>query len=230
MKKIILLLVCAVVITLITAACGGDKKSAAPVTGNEKVDEIIEKAFADMSGMEKFQTVLKEGYNLSVSDVAPGYDYPEKNAKDRDYFYGDNNVNKTVTCMFAKKDGSEITKEEYKAYVQKIYDLTKSKSQDGKNLKGFDGGAGTMEEAMTEKTFEQLFASEFWPQDWCYRMDDVFYNCTLSLEDAKGEVPMRIKFSMACGLQKSLNEAMEDAEKALDDPEVQKVLKEKLGK
>ncbi len=229
MKKVVFVFVCTVALMMV-AACGSDKKSDLPKTGNEKVDEIVEKAFKDMSGIEKFQSVLKEFYGLDLKDVAPDYEYPEKNAKDKDYFLGDKLGNHKVVCMFAKKDGGEITKDEYRAYVKKIYDLTKSKSQDGKNVKGFDSGAEKLEDAMKEKTFDQLFESEFWPQDWCYRMNDEFYNCTLSLEDAKGEVPMRIKFNMARGLQKSFNEAMKDAEKALDDPEVQKALKEKLGK
>ncbi len=209
-------------------ACGGSK-SPAPAIGNEKVDEVVEKAFRDMSGMEKFASVLKDAYQLEVKDVAPVFEYKEQNEKGKDYFYGNDNENKQVSCVYVKKDGGEITEDEYKAYVKKIYDLMKSKSQDGKLIRGFDGGAEKLEEALEEKSFEKLFENKLMPQDFCYRMGDVFFVCTMSLEEPKQEMPYRIKFSNARGLQKSLNASMEDVEKALDDPEVQKVIKEKLG-
>ena len=217
-------MVCA---ALILTACGG-KKSNAPKTGNEKVDQVVEKAFRDMSGMEKFAAVLKDHYGLDVADIAPDFDYPEKSAKGSDYFYGDNQMNHRVIGYFAKNDG-DISKEEYKAYVQKIYDLMKTKAQDGILVKGFDGGAKTQEYALKEKTFDQLFASEFWPQEFCYRMGDAFYVCGMELTEAKGEIPARIKFETMRGLQKSFDDTMNDVEKALDDPKVQKVLKDKLG-
>ena len=229
MKKLSFSILC--IAALLLTACGGKSSNTeVPKTGDEKVDEIIEKAFADMSGIEKFQSVLKDVYKIDLKDVEPGFDYPEQNAKGGDYFYGDNNMNHRVACMFAKKDGSEITQDEYKAYVQKIYDLMKTKAQDGKLIKGFDGGAEKMDEALQEKSFDNLFASKFWPQDFCYRMGDVFYVCSMSLEEAKGEIPSRIKFETARGLQKSLSETMDDADKALSDPKVQKAIKEQLGK
>lgn len=227
MKKIYLALVCLAGLSIVMA-CGG-KKDSAPKTGNEKVDEIIEKAFADMSGIEKFQSVLKEHYQLDLKDVAPGFEFPEKNAKGSDYFYGDKDMNHRVVCMFAKTDGSDISKDEYRAYVKKVYDLMATKAQDGKLIKGFDGGAETLEDALQEKTFDQLFASEFWPQEFCYRMNNAFYVCSMSLENAKGEIPMRIKFETAQGLQKSFSETWSDAEEALDDPEVQKAIKDAIG-
>ena len=230
MKRICFALLCIAGIAMVMACGdGGKKKEAAVKTGNEKVDEIVEKAFQDMSGIEKFASVLKDAYQIDMKDVAPGFEYLEKSAKGSDYFYGDNNMNHRVSCVFAKKDGGEISEEEYKAYVKKIYELMKTKAQDGKLIRGFDGGAEKLEETLVEKSFDKLFESKFWPQEFCYRMGDAFYVCSMSLEEAKGEIPARIKFETMRGLQKSLNDAMEDAEKALNDPEVQKVLKEKLG-
>jgi len=228
MKKIYLALVCIVSIAMVTACGGGGSKSPAPTTDNEKVDEVVEKAFSDMTGMEKFASVLKNAYQLEVQDVAPAFEFAETNEEGKFYFYGSDREDKVVTANFIKKDASEISKEEYKAYVQKVYDLMKGKSQDGKLVRGFDGGAETTDEALEEKTFDNLFENEFWPQEFCYRMGDVFYACSMSLEEPKGKLPCRIKFENRRGLQKSLGDTMDEAEKALDDAEVQKVLKEKL--
>jgi len=232
MKKIYLSIMCIAALVLL-GACGENKKSDSGIgisTGNEKADEIVEKAFKEMTGIEKFRTVLKDAYQLSIDEVAPGFDYPEQNAKGRDYFLGEEAGTHNATGIFVKKDGGNIAADEYKAYVKKVYDLMKKKSQDGKLVVGFDGGAETQDEALKERTFDELFESDFLPQDFCLRMNDEFYVCRMSLEEAQGDTPMRIKFNIYRGLQKSFSESMKEAEEMLDDPEVQKVLKEKLGK
>lgn len=232
MKRIYLSIMCITALTLL-GACGDNKKSNSELgisTGNEKVDEIVEKAFTDMSGIEKFKSVLKDAYHLNIGDISPAFEYAEQNAKGKDYFFGEEAASHNVVGLFAKKDGSDITKDEYKAYVKKVYDLMKKKSQDGKLIVGFDGGAETKDDALKEKTFDKLFEEEYMPQDFCLRMNDEFYVCSMSLEEARGEAPMRIKFNFYRGLQKSFGDSMKDAEKMLDDPEVKKVLKEELAR
>ncbi len=227
MKKI--LLVTLTIGSLLLWACGSDN-SADISTGNENADELVAKAFKEMSGIEKAQNVLQEGYGLSLKDITPNFDYLEQNAKGKDYFYGDNGKGKRVTAVFVRKDGGEIDGNEYKAYVQRVFNLIKSKAQDGKIIKGFDGDAETLEAAMQELTFEQIFQAQYDPSDFGFRMNNQFYACSVSLEEAYDENPAHIKFYMGLGLQKSLKESMQEAEKILENSDVQKTLKEKLNK
>lgn len=222
MKKLYLVFFCAASL-LLFSACSKEKKE---TTGNDKVDEIVEKAFKDMTGKEQFASVLKDAYKLSLEDVEPWADAPEKNEKGGDLFMGVDNINHNVTALFTKKDGSAIDKEEYKAYVKKMYELSKSRlAQDGKNVKGFMF-ANTLEKALEEKTFESLWESEFWPQQWNFRMNDEFYDFTIELNADK--TPQNIKFSIAKTLQKSLDDSLKDAEKALENEDVQKAIKDAL--
>lgn len=224
MKKSLLFGLVVVGLVLITA-CNKDKKSeAAP----EKVTEIVEKAFKDMSGKEKFVTVLKDAYKLSFDEVVPWADVPEKSPKGTELFLGDDNMNHTVVGHFMKPDGSDISKEEYKTFVRKMYDLSKERlAQDGKNVKGFML-EDKLEKALEEKTFDALWASEFWPQQWNFRMGDEFYDFTLELNDSK--TPNNIRMTIGKTLQKSMKESMEDVEKALEREDVQKAIKDALKK
>ncbi len=208
---------------MLFSACNKEKKES---VDSDKVKEIVEKAFKDMSGKEKFAAVLKDAYKLSLEEVQPWADFPEKSDKDRDLFFGEDNVNHMCTAIFIKKDGSAIDKEEYKAYVKKMYELSKTRlSQDGKNVKGFMM-ENTLEKAMEEKTFESLWASEFWPQQWNFRMGDEFYDFTIELNEDK--TPQNIKVSLGKTLQKSLEDSMKDVEKALEDKDVQNAIKDAL--
>lgn len=227
MKKIIVSCVYLVGL-LMLGACQGEKKPAA-VTGNEKVDEIVEKAqkdFKDMSKVEKFEAVLQDKYGLSLKDVAPDFfDMADKD-NELNSFFGEQLPGFHAVAGFAKKDGSDISQEEYEAYVRKMYDITKAKSQDGKNIKGFIE-AEKAADALAEKPFDKInLKDHIWGQNWCFRMNDVIYSCELELKETKGKNPMRIGMSLDKTLQKSLDESMKDAEKALEDPRVQEALKE----
>lgn len=234
MKKILLSLLFVAGIVALTACSdkkeGGD--NTIPSTGNEKVDEVVKKAISDMSGIEKFEYALQKGYNLNLKDVAPGFEYLEKSDKGSNYFYGEaieSAGTYRANAMFVKKDKDNVSEEEYKAFVNKMYEATKKMAQDGKNVYGWEE-ADNEAKALTEKPADKLFESKFWPQTWAFRMNDKFNVVTISLEEATSAVPARIKFSIGQGLQKSLSDSMKDAEKMLEDPEVQKAIKEKLGK
>lgn len=234
MKKILLSLLFVAGIVALTA-CSGNKENndnAVPSTGNEKVDEVVKKAIADMSGIEKFEYALQKGFNLSLKDVDPGFEYLEKSDKGSNYFFGEaieSAGTYRANAMFVKKDKADVSEEEYKAFVNKMYEATKKMAQDGKNIYGWEE-ADNEAKALTEKPADKLFENKFWPQGWAFRMNDKFYVVNMSLEDAKASLPARVKFSIGQGLQKSLSDSMDDAEKMLNDPEVQKAIKEKLGK
>ena len=226
-KKIVISCVCLAGLFLLGSCQGG--KNPAAVTDNEKVNEVVEKAkkdFEDMSKVEKFESVLQDKYGLSLSDVAPDFfDVADKDSE-LNYFYGEQVPGFHAVAAFAKKDGLEISQEEYEAFVRKMYDVTKAKSQDGKNIVGFLE-AENAADALAEKPFEKInLKDHIWGQKWCFRMNDVIYTCELELKEAKGKNPMRIGMNLDKTLQKSLDETMKDAEKALEDPRVQEALKE----
>ena len=221
---------------LMMIACGGEKKSTV-TTGNDKVDEIVEEAIEDfekMSDIGKFESVLKS-YKLSLTDVAPDFAYKEKNENDKSNFYGKKGQDENVgSALFMKEDGTDVTQEEYDAFVKKLYEATKGVSQDGKNVRGFmleDQLDGALkEQPLDSRTGKKLFGMPWNLIDWTFRQGDTFYGVSTDLKEGKGGKQNRISFKITKSIQKSIKESMDDAEKALSDPEVQKVLKEKLGK
>ena len=53
---------------------------------------------------------------------------------------------------------------------------------------------------------------------------------SVELIDANKKYPARLKVHFYDALQKSFDDTMKDAEKALEDPEVQKAIKDAFGK
>ncbi|MBR1387953.1 MAG: hypothetical protein IJ553_06085 [Alloprevotella sp.] len=215
---------------MLFVSCGEKKQS---LTGNEKVDEIVDEAikdFASMTGVEKFQTVLKD-YKLSLSDIAPDFAYAEETAEGKSNFYGvKDQVSLAASAMFMKKEGGDVTQAEYEAFVRKAYEATKKVSQDGKNIVGFME-ASNLEDATKELPLDKLLGKSFMGQPWnlitwYFRQGDVFYSCTTDLKDANKVRPASISFVVDKSIQKSLDDTMKDAEKALDDPRVQEILKD----
>ena len=115
------------------------EKKAPTVTGDAKTDQKVEKAekkLSEMTGPEKCEATWKNRYEgkLTLADVQPDFDYAEK-LEGYDCFMG-NGVN-LAKAVYCKKDGSEITPEEWNAYITKIYNVTKKLAQDGKVVRGF---------------------------------------------------------------------------------------------
>ncbi|MBR5037802.1 MAG: hypothetical protein IKX65_03670 [Prevotella sp.] len=228
-------LMCMAALMLMTA-CGGEKKGTV-TTGKEKVDEIVEEAieeFDKMSDIGKFESVLKS-YKLSLKDVAPEFAYKEKNENDKSNFYGKKSETENIgSALFMKEDGTDITQEEYDAFVKKLYEATKGVSQDGKNVRGFmleDKLEGALNELPLDSlTGKKLFGMPWNLIDWTFRQNDTFYGVSTDLKEGKSGKQNRISFKISQSIQKSIKETMDDAEKALSDPEVQKAIKEKLGK
>ena len=62
---------------------------------------------------------------------------------------------------------------------------------------------------------------------WSFLKDGVLHRCEISLLE-KDDVKLGYSVKMYKGLQKSLDETMKEAEKMLEDPEVQKQVKKAL--
>lgn len=225
MKKIYLALMCMAGFALMTA-CGGksDKKDGATADGDATEQDSEQKAEAKTtadsdSPIAKFETALKDCYCLTFDQVKPDFAISETDKQGHSLFYGDTR-DADAKANLMKADGTDVTQEEFNAYATKMYNLTKSISQDGKNIVGFNG-ASTSAEALAEKPIEKCIGKNEYDVDiimtgWAFRMNDTFYQCDVSQGIARNGNPMPIELRMCKGLQKSLSESMDDADKAME--------------
>lgn len=214
MKRIHLFLLCCVGLVAFVA-CG--KKKAEVVTGDEKVDEKleqVEKDFSEMTGVEKFEATIVKRYGgkVKLADIQPDFDFEEM-VEGYNRFEG-NGVN-NAKAVYKKKDGSQITPDEWKTYVAKIYGVTQKLSQDGKAVRGFGSNLDvkTREQALEEIPLQQLLEAGD-NIEWGYLLNDRFEACYMSLFNR--EKNSHVCVSFAEGLQKNLDEALKDAEKYMN--------------
>ena len=212
MKKIELLLMCIATLALVVA-CG---KKAKTVTGNEELDqkiEKVEKKLSEMTGVEKREATWQKRYGgkLKLTDVQPDFAFTERE-EGFDSFSG-NGVN-NAKAVYLKKDGSDITPEEWNAYVTKIYNVTKKLAQDGKVVRGFGSNLDvkTREQALEEVTLDKVLNGDN-NQEWAFLKDDLFEACYVNMQNLSNAKYVTVTF--AEGTQKNLEEALKDAEKYL---------------
>ncbi|MBR1402376.1 MAG: hypothetical protein IJ604_00380 [Prevotella sp.] len=195
-------------------ACG--EKKAKTVTGNEELDKKIEqteKKLSEMTGIEKCEATWNKRYEgkVTLADVQPDFGFTERE-EGMDCFEG-NGVN-LAKAVYLKKDGTDITPEEWNAYVTKIYKLTQKLAQDGKVVRGFGTNMDvkTREQALEELPLETLLAKGE-NLEWGFLKNDRFEACYLQLENLKNE--KYVCLSLGEGIQKNMDEALKDAEKYL---------------
>ncbi len=218
------------------ASCGSRTTSD---TTKERVQEAAKEMSKDinkMNGTEQFETALK-AFGLNVSDATPNFKYKEQNGKGKYYVKGlFANEKPEAYGTFVKEDGGGITLEEYNAFLTKVYNSTAKQSEGGKCVVGFGDNAKTKEEAMKEKPIDKVvglkdgFGQPWTLVSWHFVQKGTFYMVDCDLKEQKGTTPSRITLSIRQGLQKSLDATVDEIEKALDDENVQKAIKEKLNK
>ena len=222
MKKTIMTLTFMAALTLLTA-CGGSKDNkggeAATEQGTEQQVDNGEATGAESSALDKFKTTLTATYGAALADIAPEFEWVVKNANGQDLFYGEENGTK-VAAHWQKSDNSDVTQEEFNAYATKLFNLTKGLSQDGKNVVGF-GNADNLDGALAEKTVESCIGKNEYGVDiiwtgWEFRKDNTFYRVDLMKSSGRNDDPEYIDFTIDKSLQKPLNEAMDDADKAME--------------
>jgi len=197
MKRIYLTLMCVAGLALATA-CGGGEKKGAEATGDkmntEEAVEEAKKASEEMSGIEKCAQTIEKAYGLKLSQLEPDFEFAEV-TEGYDSF-GGNGAN-SANIVYKKKDGSDISKEEYEKYAEKIFALTKTLSNEGKNIHGYDGMSElTPEQANAEVTLRDCLDSGF-PQ-WAFKNDKGFQACQVFLQDSKS--PNYISVKLSAGL------------------------------
>ena len=212
MKKLSLALMFVATLALVVA-CG---KKAKTVTGNEELDqkiEKVEKKLSEMTRVERCEATWQKRYGgkLKLADVQPDFAFTERE-EGFDSFNG-NGVN-NAKAVYLKKDGSDITPDEWKAYVTKIYNVTKKLAQDGKVVRGFGShlDVKTREQALQEVTLDQVLDGGD-NQEWAFLRDDLFEACYVNMQNLANAKYVTVTF--AEGTQKNLEEALKDAEKYL---------------
>lgn len=236
MKKFALILMVVAGLALCTG-CGnrGGKKAD---NKDEKVDiekvadKMLEEAFAgDKYSKEAADYYFRKNEGIRLSDLAPEY---ELNETSKYTYYGDE---RDALANFKIQDGGTYTKEEHIENVRRIYALTKKVADNGINVYGFEDKSDKAE-AMAEKDLEQMikdnngteiFGIEIYlgSYGWSFLKDGVLHRCEISLLE-KDDTKLGYSVKMYKGLQKSLDETIEEAEKMLEDPEVQKQVEKAL--
>ena len=236
MKRFALILMCMAGL-VICAGCGnkGGKKADAKddkVDIEKVADKMIEKAFeGEKYSKEAAEYYFKKNEGIKLSDLAPDY---ELNETSKYTYYGDEH---DALANFKIQEGDTYTKEQHEANVRRIYALTKKVADNGINVYGFEEKSDK-DEAMTEKDLEKMmqdnagtkiFGVEIYigSYGWSFLKDGALHRCEISLLE-KDDIKLGYSVKMYKGLQKSLDETMKEAEKALEDPEVQKQVEKAL--
>lgn len=218
---------------MLIASCGGENASTDKVDASEMAEKVSKEGFSgERKSKAAVEYYLKELAGVDLNDMLP--DYPYDCTPEEKWFSGEQ---RNVIAAFYKKNGEELSRDEYKAYVKKVYDVTKKVSDNGINIYGFEKRSNK-DEANKELTIDELIAAGdkgiiyLGMYDWGFlkngRMLHVYMQLDELGKDADKKYYARVQ--IAPGLEKSFDETMKDAEKALEDPEVQKAIKEYVKK
>ena len=222
---------------VLCAGCGnkGGKKSDnkdGKVDIEKVADKMVQKAFEG----EKYSKEAAEYYflkkeGIKFKDLAPDYKLDESS---KYTFYGDEH---DALANFKIQEGDTYTKEQHIENVRRIYAVTKKAADNGINVYGFEDKSDR-EEALSEKDLEKMiednngttiFGIEIYvgSYGWSFLKDGVLHRCEISLLE-KNDTKLGYSVKMYKGLQKSFDDTLKYAEKALEDPEVQKQVEKAL--
>ena len=222
---------------VLCASCGnnGGKKSDKK-TDKVDIEKVADKVIKDAFEGEKYSKEAAEYYflkneGIKLSDLAPDY---KLNETSKYTYYGDE---RDALANFKIQEGDTYTKEQHIENVRRIYAITKKASDNGMNVYGFEEKSAK-EEAYAEKDLEKMiqdnngskiFGIEIYigSYGWSFVKDGALHRCEISLLE-KDDVKLGYSVKMYKGLQKSFDETMEEAEKMLEDPEVQKQVEKAL--
>lgn len=230
MKKIFTTLMCVATVAMFIG-CGGQNKK---VDSTQKEEVVVEKVFETGASGEGTKTAALEAFKyigLTLEQIEPDYKYLDDDTL---------NIFKGMVfkglyeglVVFVKADKADVSREEFENYVRKIYDVTKKTAEDGKVIYGFEKRSKA-DEANAEWSVDDILAQKIMgfplkAYDWGFKFKGKYMRMAVSLIEANKKYPARLRIRFYDALQKSMNETMDDAEKALEDPEVQKVIKEAL--
>ncbi len=209
-------------------SCGGNNSSKR--TADDKIDAqaVAEKMIQESFKGETRSKAAAEHYmkksGIDPAAILPDWSYttePEKNN-----FYGEQGK---AIMRFNKPEGEELSKEDYIAWVRKVYAASAKISDDGFNIKGFENESDK-QAALSEKPLEEMIQQSLggWlylgMYDWGYRLDGRMMRVWLNRTEKNGKYWAQIDVCHA--MEKNMDELFKDAEEALGREDVQKALKE----
>ena len=231
MKKLILTLSFVAALTLCTS-CGNKSKKDDKVDLDKVAEKMMKEAFEGESySKEAAEFYFKKNEGIKLSDLAPEYDLDETS---KYTYYGDE---RDVLANFKIAEGGTYTKEQHIENVRRIYALTQKVADNGINVYGFEDKSDR-EEALSEKDLDKMIADnsgtkifgvEIYVGDysWSFLTDGVLHRCEVSLLE-KNDTKLGYSVKMYKGLQKSFDDTVKEAEKMLEDPDVQKQVEKAL--
>ena len=232
MKKIVITAL-ALLLALSLAACGGKGgggEGAASSSGSGDVDvmEVAEDLVEDAIVENAFSVAAAEAYWKIVAGV-------DKSATEPDWewvideekmgTYGDKPDPEGYghgCILFEKKDGSEISEEEFESWARKVFAATAAASDSGHNIVGWEF-VGEGEDALSEVTFEKAF--EGFMQGWGFLKNGrhlVVYLSEIYDTNKDSEIGRVLYYygaqaDIAVGMQKSFDETWGDMEDAFEE-------------
>jgi hypothetical protein len=222
MKKIaIFALVLALMLSL--AACGGS--SDGKVDLDDAADELVEEAIEhNPFSLAAADTFWNKAAGVDVNAAVPDWDWVVNEERMATYGDAPDSAYGHGSILFEKKDGGEISAEEYRAWAKKVFDATAAASDDGHNIVGWEF-AGDGEDALSEVSFEK--ALEGWMQGWGFMRNG--RNMVVYLGDAydtekTSAIGRELYYygasaDIAFGLEKSMDETLQDVGDAFEEYE-----------
>lgn len=215
------------------ATCSADKSADNKTADAQEVAEKIENE--QFSGERKSkaaaQHYFKKMAGIELDNILPDYDY-DCQPEDK-WFYGEE---RNALAAFYKTNSLELSRDEYKAYVKKVYEATKKVADEGINIYGFEK-KDKQEEALSELSLDQLFANDekaiiyLGMYSWSYRLNGTMLTVSMTLDQTRGDQPKYYaRVQIYPGLTKSFDETLKDAEKALEREDVQEAIKDYVNK
>ena len=238
MKKLALILMCVAGMVL-CAGCGGsgnngnkENKKDEKVDLGKVADKMMQEAFeGEKYSKEAAEFYFKKNEGIKLSDLDPDY---KLNESSKYTYYGDE---RDALANFKIQDGDTYTKEQHIENVRRIYGVTKKAADNGINVYGFEEKSDK-DEAYAEKDLEQMIKDNMGSTimgieiyigsyGWSFLRNGELHRCEISLLE-KNDTKLGYSVKMYKGLQKSFDDTLKEAEKMLEDPEVQKQVEKAL--
>lgn len=204
-------------------SCGDDKSS--EKDKSNKAEEAVKDKLGDEDEIDSYSVEAVDNYlssvNLKVDDVKPEWNYSvgEYGA------YGDNpdSASGHASIVF-KKEESEVSDDEYNAWLDKVFKATASVSQDGYNIIGYEF-VGDGEDALSETTLEDAMSG--FMSGWSFRYNNKIMTVYVDRKydnDKESELGYLFYYTgvsvdIGVGLQKSFDDTMEEAESLMEENE-----------
>lgn len=233
MKKQFIALLSAAGIMIMTACGSGDSTQKSEQITAEDVAEIVETGVFGKRTKEAAESAFK-CIGLSIDKIKPEFEFIDEDSLKayRGVVY---NGNYEGSAVFIKTDMTDTTEDELKAYVGKVYALTQEIADDNRVIYGFESKSNA-DEANAEWTLDEILSQKGilgFPKtsyDWGFKRDGKYMRMNVDLLSANNKYPKRLEIQFYGALQKSFDDTMKDAEKAMEDPEVQKAIKDAFKK